>query len=166
MVKRGLGPDTALRQRSGRRAVGVAACFLLLAASSAIGYGVLLRQPESGYAATQPPSTAFFDWVRHNTPPGALFITRNPRAMVFFTGRGAVDYHLARVDPAFLDWAHALHADYLVLTVNLDEVQALAQQRGLNQALDEFEAWFLGSYRDRFPLVFRNEWFRIYRLAP
>jgi hypothetical protein len=164
----------ALQLRLGWRlplAQGV--CFLLLAASASIGYAGLLPLPTEGFTADRPPAVAFFDWVKANTPPQALLVSRSPRALIYDTGRRAVDYHLDHVDADFLAWERSLHADDIVLNIDLAEVKALARARGLplttaglNQALDLYQGFFFGPYREKFPLVYANAWFRVYRAEP
>ena len=164
----------ALQQRlEWRLPLAQALCFLMLAASASIGYAGLLPLPGYWFTVDKPPALAFFDWVKVNTAPQALLISRNPRALIYYTGRRAVDYHLDGVDADFVAWQRGLHADDIVLTIALNEVASLAHERGLpsteaglNQALDLYQERFFGAYRAQYPLVYANAWFRVYRATP
>jgi hypothetical protein len=141
-------------------------CFLMFGSVGGLAYAGLLSAPRNSFTADAAPARDLFRWVTDNTEPDAMFVTRSPRALIFFTGRGASDFHLARGDQAFLDWAASIGADYFVLNVDMLEVRAIARDEGISadRALDMYEARFFADGRAHFAPAFRNAWFRVYRI--
>ena len=75
------------------------------------------------------------------------------------------------MDDGFFPWAAGIKASYLAVSIDQAEVTTIARAQnlprtdaGLNAALDIYEGAFFGAMRDRFPVVYRSERFRVYRI--
>lgn len=100
-----------------------------------------------------------------------MILCRRTRALVMFTDRFASVYHQTKVDDGFFTWATSIRAKYLAVSIDQADVAAIARAQhlprtdaGLNAALDIYEADFFGGMRDRFPVAYRCDRFRIYRI--
>ena len=156
------------------RQMAVAAMLFLTAVPAGLNLATVLHQPVENYTATEPRAQAFFAWIRANTSPDDVILCRRTRALVMFTDRFASDYHQTNVDAGFFAWVAGMKAQYLAESIDQSDVAAIARadhlprtDAGLNAALDIYETTFFGAMRDRFPVVYRSDRFRIYRiLAP
>jgi hypothetical protein len=134
------------------------------------GLAVLqLRSPR--FAATAPEAVALQEWVKANTLADAVFVTRQPRSLVAYTGRAASDYHFAVVDADFRAWAAGLKADWLVLSIDQRDSRRLAARDGadevarLTNGLDRYERALFGPAGPPAP-AFANLRYRVYPLRP
>ncbi len=153
------------------RAFAVAVVIMLTALPAGLNLQTVLRQPVENYSATEPRAQAFFAWIKTNTAPDEVILCRRTRALVMFTDRYVSDYHQTKVDSAFFPWAASIKAGYLAVSIDQAEVAAIARAEhlprtdaGLNAALDIYESQFFGSMRDQFPVAYRSDRFRIYRI--
>ena len=154
------------------RRLAVTAVVLLTALPAGLNLGTILHQPVENYSATEPRAQAFFGWIKANTAPDDVILCRRTRALVMFTDRFVSDYHQTKVDSGFFPWAAGIKAGYLAVSIDQAEVAAIARAQhlprtdaGLNSALDIYEGDFFGALRDRFPVVYRSDRFRVYRIT-
>ena len=136
-------------------------CFLGFGAVAAFAYQGLLTASPTAAMATSPPVAALLAWIRENTDANAMILTRSPRAVVYYTGRPASDFHLAPADAGFAAWAASLRANYIIINVEMAEVLALG---GGPPGMDRYAARFLGGSDADFPMVFTNHFARVFRI--
>jgi hypothetical protein len=157
------GPRTAAR-------VTVAGIFLLCVAAN-LPATLAAHEDAVRFAMTTPQADAAIDWIKANTPAGAVLLTHRPRSFVLFTGRGASDFTSSRADGAFFALARRTGAKYFVVSTDGAQSRAAAVSRGsgmddteLNLALDGWLAAFADDTAG-LKLVYRNDRFRIYSIA-
>jgi hypothetical protein len=145
----------------------------VLLVGSGASWIAMARAPDNPYRATEPRAEALFHWLRAVPEPGEVVLARRARAVVFFTGHPASDWHQTKADAGFLAWADAKRATLLLTSIDQIEARQIVRRAGgieddasLSAALDTWEAQFFGAAQPRFERVFENTRFRVYRVPP
>ena len=95
------------------------AVVAVLVAGSVPSWQHMAASRADPFSVTEPRAQEFLAWVRSATPPDAVLVARRARAVLFFTGRNAVDWHQPAADAGFQAWAQARRADYIVFSIDL-----------------------------------------------
>jgi 4-amino-4-deoxy-L-arabinose transferase-like glycosyltransferase len=103
-------------------------------------------------------SRAFFDYIKNNTGPDAVFIFKKPRVLALLTERKASVYPVVCKENLYWDYFKGIKASYLVLGP-VDEVYFIPAKRR-----DRFFVNFLTKNRNCLTQVYANPNFRIYKI--
>lgn len=129
---------------------------IIVAGAVSVSYVAWYRTQDFGPVADGPysrPSLQLFAFIRKHTSPNSVFIFRKPRALALYTGRRSSPPPL--IGQYATLWRHieTIGATYVVVKyggVQFDTVPALQDWAEEN--------------RRRLELVFRNQWFDVYRI--
>jgi hypothetical protein len=103
-------------------------------------------------------SSNFFEYIKDNTDPEAVFISKKPRALALFTDRKASIYPSICNEKLYWDYFKRIRASYLVLGP-VDEVYFYKVK-----LRDKFFVKFLIKYRECLTQVYANPNFRVYKI--
>jgi hypothetical protein len=123
-----------------------------------IGLAYAARYTQMDFGAIRegigdPEAQAVFEYVRQQTPPGAVFIFQKPRALALFTSRSASAYDADADDATLWEYFQSIHADYVIVARDFkDDGQTLAP--------------FVARQTHGLGLVYTNADFEIYRIEP
>jgi hypothetical protein len=110
------------------------------------------------FSVTSPTSLELFDAIRKDVPEDAIILARKPTIIGLFTRRHSVIWPHAFTDDEFWTFVRKYRASYLV-----QDVYQFAS--GPFDPMDPLDL-FVKSHRQSLRLVFHNDWFNVYALAP
>jgi 4-amino-4-deoxy-L-arabinose transferase-like glycosyltransferase len=100
----------------------------------------------------RPTTQAFFQHVRDQTPPDAVFLYQAPRALALYTGRRAAGHHPRATSAELWRDLRRIGATHVVVARQFRPSAAVLQP-------------FIAEHPERFETVFCNHDFTVYRLA-